>query len=219
MVNDEFIKLHQKDHGVFLPYGISDHSPSVLIVQDGLIQKLKKLKKLLRKLSWNNGNVHDRAKALKEDLKRNQEAVDNDPFDLEARIKAVQARRNKNRVERIKDENGMVYEGSFMAEQFVLHFKKFLGESKPVQHIDENLSFNKISEEHATKMTSEVTSDEIKDAIFDIDSNKAYGPDGYSYEFFKKAWDVIGNDVCLAVKEFFRNGKILGECYSYCSNP
>ncbi|GKC80547.1 RNA-directed DNA polymerase, eukaryota, reverse transcriptase zinc-binding domain protein [Tanacetum coccineum] len=184
IVNDEFIKLHQKAHGVFLPYGISDHSPSVLIIQDRLIEKLKKLKKPLRNLSWNNGNVHDKAKTLKEDLKRNQEAVDKNPFDLEARIKAVQvlssstkgqssvARRNKNRVERIKDENGMVYEGSHVAEQFVLQFKKFLGESNPVKHIDGNLSFNKISEEDATKMTSEVTFDEIKDAKFDIDTTK-----------------------------------------------
>ncbi|GJT20176.1 ribonuclease H-like domain-containing protein [Tanacetum coccineum] len=141
IVNDEFIKLHQKAHGVFLPYGISDHSPSVLIIQDRLIEKLKKLKKPLRNLSWNNGNVHDKAKTLKEELKKNQEAIDKNPFDLEARIKAVQ-------------------------------FKKFLGESNPVKHIDGNLSFNKISEEDATKMTSEVTFDEIKDVKFDVDTTK-----------------------------------------------
>ncbi|GJS13862.1 RNA-directed DNA polymerase, eukaryota, reverse transcriptase zinc-binding domain protein [Tanacetum coccineum] len=123
----------------------------------------------------------------------------------------MKSKRNKNRVERIKDENGMVHEGSNVVEQFVLHFKKFLGESKSVMPIDENIFINKISEEDAAKMISEVSFDEIKDAIFDIDSNKAYGPDDFSSEFFKKAWEVVGNDVCLAVKEFFRKGKILGE--------
>jgi hypothetical protein len=30
----------------------------------------------------------------------------------------------------------------------------------------------------------------------------------------KKAWDVIGNDVCKAIKEFFEKGKLLGEVNS-----
>ncbi|GJS30237.1 hypothetical protein Tco_0490857, partial [Tanacetum coccineum] len=98
-----------------------------------------------------------------------------------------------------------------VAEQFVLHFRNFLGKSVPVKNIDENIFINKINEEDAARMIKDVTSEEAKNAIFDIDSNKASGPDGFSSEFFKKAWGVIGNDVCLAVKEFFNSGKILGE--------
>nr|GEW08179.1 RNA-directed DNA polymerase, eukaryota, reverse transcriptase zinc-binding domain protein [Tanacetum cinerariifolium] len=60
-------------------------------------------------------------------------------------------------------------------------------------------------------MVSEVCDKEIKDALFDIDGDKASGPDGFSSEFFKKAWDLIGKDFCSAVKEFFRSGKLLGE--------
>nr|GEZ10601.1 RNA-directed DNA polymerase, eukaryota, reverse transcriptase zinc-binding domain protein [Tanacetum cinerariifolium] len=47
--------------------------------------------------------------------------------------------------------------------------------------------------------------------MFDIDNNKALGPDGFSAYFFKKAWDFIRKDVCDAIKEFFCNGKLLGE--------
>ncbi|GJW61845.1 copia protein [Tanacetum coccineum] len=36
-------------------------------------------------------------------------------------------------------------------------------------------------------------------------------PDGFSSSFFKKAWNVIGPDICKAVKEFFNSGKMLGE--------
>ncbi|GJS27729.1 hypothetical protein Tco_0488349 [Tanacetum coccineum] len=35
--------------------------------------------------------------------------------------------------------------------------------------------------------------------------------DGFTAAFFKKAWKVIGNDFCKAVKEFFRSGRMLGE--------
>ncbi|GJR43474.1 RNA-directed DNA polymerase, eukaryota, reverse transcriptase zinc-binding domain protein [Tanacetum coccineum] len=60
-------------------------------------------------------------------------------------------------------------------------------------------------------MIAEVLDCEIKMAIFDIEDSKAPGPDGFTAAFFKKAWKVIGNDFCKAVKEFFRSGRMLGE--------
>nr|GEX15550.1 RNA-directed DNA polymerase, eukaryota, reverse transcriptase zinc-binding domain protein [Tanacetum cinerariifolium] len=72
----------------------------------------------------------------------------------------------------------------------------------------------------------EVTREEIKDAMYSIDDNKAPGPNGYNAKFFKKAWNIVGNDVCRAVEEFFLSvgndvcraveefflsGKLLGE--------
>ncbi|GJX40548.1 RNA-directed DNA polymerase, eukaryota, reverse transcriptase zinc-binding domain protein, partial [Tanacetum coccineum] len=57
----------------------------------------------------------------------------------------------------------------------------------------------------------DVTNEEIKEAIYSIEDNKASGPDGYSSKFFKAAWMVIGKDVCAAIKEFFTSGKLLGE--------
>ncbi|GJY45431.1 RNA-directed DNA polymerase, eukaryota, reverse transcriptase zinc-binding domain protein [Tanacetum coccineum] len=265
--HDVVNKLEIKDicttHGIFLPYGISDHSSAVLIIQKGylrknnafrfsnftagkkefidtvknvwkhdvhgcymyrLIKKMKTLKKPLKALSWSHGNVYDRVRALKDELNSKQKDADENPFDLKIKTIAAQTlneyieaskdeltRRNKSRVESIKDEYGKVYEGRNVAEQFVLHFKNFLGEFMPVTNIEEDLFINKINDEDDVKMTKEVTNDEIKSAIFYSDSNKAFGPDGFSSEFFKKAWEVIGNDVCLAVKELFRSGKILGE--------
>lgn len=39
--------------------------------------------------------------------------------------------------------------------------------------------------------------------------NKSPGPDGYSVEFFKASWEIVGGDVIAAVKEFFRKGRLL----------
>ncbi|GKB65089.1 RNA-directed DNA polymerase, eukaryota, reverse transcriptase zinc-binding domain protein [Tanacetum coccineum] len=41
--------------------------------------------------------------------------------------------------------------------------------------------------------------------------NKHQVPDGFSSKNFKKAWHVVGDDVCMAIKEFFHNWKLLGE--------
>ncbi|KAL0438678.1 UNVERIFIED_CONTAM: hypothetical protein Slati_2350800 [Sesamum latifolium] len=37
----------------------------------------------------------------------------------------------------------------------------------------------------------------------------APGPDGFSACFFKRAWNVVGNQVCTAVTNFFRSGRLL----------
>lgn len=42
-----------------------------------------------------------------------------------------------------------------------------------------------------------------------MDDNKVLGIDGFNDCFFKKLCEVLKEDVCVVVKECFRNGKIL----------
>ncbi|GJZ72422.1 RNA-directed DNA polymerase, eukaryota, reverse transcriptase zinc-binding domain protein [Tanacetum coccineum] len=125
----------------------------------------------------------------------------------------LKARRHKNGIETTCDENGVNFERDMVAKQFVKHFKNFLGEAKSVQQLEYvgDIIKTKLDMEEANNMVADVTNKEIKNAMFDIDNNKALGPDGFSAYFFKKAWDIIGKDVCDAFKEFFCNGKLLGE--------
>nr|GEV14910.1 RNA-directed DNA polymerase, eukaryota [Tanacetum cinerariifolium] len=44
-----------------------------------------------------------------------------------------------------------------------------------------------------------VSCDEIWRAIWSCGDNKSSGPDGYTFEFLKKYWDLIGSDFCDAV--------------------
>ncbi|GJR13116.1 hypothetical protein Tco_0795768 [Tanacetum coccineum] len=90
----------------------------------------------------------------------------------------IKARRNKNIVESIRDEEGNSYEGNKVVDQFVKHFKKFLGESDLVVPIANTYFKRKVSNEEAQCMVKEVSDKEIKEEIFNIDSNKAAGPDG-----------------------------------------
>jgi len=54
----------------------------------------------------------------------------------------------------------------------------------------------------------------VKKAIFQIDSNKSPGPDGFGSGFYKSAWPIVGEDVTNAVLEFFQNSKILRQINS-----
>lgn len=50
--------------------------------------------------------------------------------------------------------------------------------------------------------------------MFDIGNDKAPGPDGYSAAFYKNSWSIVGDEVCDAIKDFFKNGKLLREVNS-----
>ena len=54
----------------------------------------------------------------------------------------------------------------------------------------------------------------MKQALFEIQDNKAPGPDGYSSHFFKQSWSIIAEDITSAILDFFRSGKILRQINS-----
>lgn len=109
--------------------------------------------------------------------------------------------------------NGVFYERDDAGVQFVKHFENVLGSSSDVVPLinPESLFHKKVSKEEGCAMLRPVTKEEIKDALFDIDDDKALGPDGFSSKFFKAYWEIIGNEVCTVVKDFFDNGQMLNE--------
>ncbi|XP_074288935.1 uncharacterized protein LOC141614080 [Silene latifolia] len=58
--------------------------------------------------------------------------------------------------------------------------------------------------EDQVALTAPISKDEIKYALFSIHSSKSPGIYGFSYGFFKAAWDIIVDDFCLVVLDFFK---------------
>nr|GEU87415.1 RNA-directed DNA polymerase, eukaryota [Tanacetum cinerariifolium] len=54
----------------------------------------------------------------------------------------------------------------------------------------------------------------IREAVWDCGENKSPGPDGYTFEFFRKFWSFVGPDFCSAVEHFFVNGYFSKGCKS-----
>ncbi|GJQ90835.1 RNA-directed DNA polymerase, eukaryota, reverse transcriptase zinc-binding domain protein [Tanacetum coccineum] len=187
-----------------------------------VVKDLKTLKKPLKALAWKNGDIFENVKDLRDKLKEVQTRIDEDPSNKRLRVeestilmkynaatkdeelllfqkakikwlsvgdrnneffhRMVKNRNHRNRINAIHDEDGRRYEGRSLSL-----LSNLLNSSK--------LFLN----------------EEIKHAIFQIEDNKAPGPDGYSSYFYKKSWDIIGEDICSAVKEFFSTGKMLSE--------
>ncbi|KAL0865946.1 hypothetical protein Bca101_045064 [Brassica carinata] len=78
-------------------------------------------------------------------------------------------------------------------------------ETPTVEELQDLLQFQ-CSEVDQEKLISEVTAEEVKTVVFKMPSNKSPGPDGYTTEFFKSAWSIIGEDVVVAVQSFFVKG-------------
>ncbi|GJR70110.1 RNA-directed DNA polymerase, eukaryota, reverse transcriptase zinc-binding domain protein [Tanacetum coccineum] len=68
-------------------------------------------------------------------------------------------------------------------------------------HDELNNIFTKtLNTDEDERMVIEVSNKEIKDAIFDIGDNKAPGPDGFTSTFFKRAWNIVKDDVANLIK-------------------
>ena len=86
-------------------------------------------------------------------------------------------------------------------EEFTRYFQGLLGSSSTCQPIVSKVlrSGRCISIDQASGLTYQVSPDEIKAALFSIGVDKSPGPDGFSSAFFKKSWNIIGDDFCNAV--------------------
>ncbi|GJW07139.1 hypothetical protein Tco_1569562 [Tanacetum coccineum] len=148
--------------------------------------KLKALKKPLRKLVHDHGNLHDRVKKLRCELDEVQRALDLNPIDqvlCEEEATYVQAFN-----EAVLDEERFLKQKAkiewldisspIVPNVFVQHHEKFLGTDMACYELNcDGLFHKQVSEQSCSIM----------------------------------GWDIVGHDVCKAVHDFFINGQLLKE--------
>ncbi|XP_039039864.1 uncharacterized protein LOC120177954 [Hibiscus syriacus] len=101
-----------------------------------------------------------------------------------------------------------------MAIEILDYFKAQLGTVDPgVQKPDlfflKNMLNVNLSSDVISDLTKIITSEEIKEAIFNQGNEKSTSPDGFTPIFFKKTWNVVGDDVINAIKFFFKDSYLL----------
>ncbi|GJR55416.1 hypothetical protein Tco_1405937 [Tanacetum coccineum] len=189
-----------------------------------VVKKMRMLNKPLRKLLHDQGNLHDHVNRLRVELDEVQIAIDKDPYNEalndeevvylttfnEAKIDEEQFLKQKAKIEwlEVGDSNSAYFHKSIKS-------RNQRSRIEVIRNAD-NVEFSgscvpNVSADASDNMVRPVTNDEIKTAMFDIGHDKAPGPDGYTSAFFKKGWDIVGGDVCNAIRDFFGNGKLLKE--------
>ncbi|GJW52546.1 RNA-directed DNA polymerase, eukaryota, reverse transcriptase zinc-binding domain protein [Tanacetum coccineum] len=220
MGNGEFIDKFPQAQACFHPFIVSDHSLAVLIIPKSLKKKnisfrfsiyLTDKEEFITEVrqSWNE-DVEGYKLYILEELKAIQSKSIENVHDQNLRKEAI---KKLNEYNEAMNNEEKLYSGYEVSEQFVKHFKNFLGisrETKSISNANE-LFTQQVTRNEAKAMCLEVQENEIKEALKSIDHNKASGSDGYTAKNFKAAWEIVDKDVCLAIKEFFHKGKILGE--------
>ncbi|GJZ24249.1 RNA-directed DNA polymerase, eukaryota [Tanacetum coccineum] len=78
-----------------------------------------------------------------------------------------------------------------------------------------NFPFPKrLSNDQVSELEAPISNDDIRTAVWGCGVDKSPGPDGFTFEFFRKFWTVIGPDFCIAVKWFFEHGGFAIGCNS-----
>ena len=72
----------------------------------------------------------------------------------------------------------------------------------------EGINWSPISGESASRLDSPFSEEEIFNAIFQLDRDKAPGPDGFTIAVFQNFWDVIKEDLVRVFVEFHSSGII-----------
>ncbi|GJX28851.1 hypothetical protein Tco_0236930 [Tanacetum coccineum] len=182
--------------------------------------KLKNLKKPLRKLLYDKGNLHTNVNQLRDELDREKFLKQKSKIDWLKEgdsnsayfHKAVKSRVSRSRIDVVTNADGIMFENDNVADAFVSHYESFLGQPGTTSGFNDFDLFRvKLDEQEAIDMTRTVSRQEVKSALFSMGNDKAPGPDGYTAAFFKDSWDIVADDFVAAVCEFFTNGKILKE--------
>lgn len=126
----------------------------------------------------------------------------------------INSNNRKNRI------NGLMINGNWCTNSALIKVEalrffqsKFL-ETCPVRPTFQSNLFRKISVQDKHDLESPFSLQEIKSAVWACGNDKSPGPDGFTFKFIKKYWDVLLGDIAVVVKYFERYGKLDSSCNS-----
>ncbi|XP_048491600.1 uncharacterized protein LOC125492902 [Beta vulgaris subsp. vulgaris] len=128
---------------------------------------------------------------------------------------AIKARRRQNRIHAIHNEQGEWVENHDKVSKAFLEYYKnlFTGKEQRQVVLSPLLARGKsITEEHKRILMCPVDKEDVRRVMFSIPDDKAPGADGFNSCFYKKCWEIVGDEVTEAILDFFKTGKLLKFC-------
>ncbi|WOL19957.1 hypothetical protein Cni_G28759 [Canna indica] len=168
-----------------------------------IIEVGKNLKSLSGKLtSWAKSNIGHLEKSLNE---ANEELTRLDQIDEEG--KCTKYKKCKSTINNVYQEGVQISDPLEVSNAFADWYKKLWKDDAivldcPEWGIVENLKWKKLKSREKVQVMNSFSAEEVWRAVNSLGRGKAPGPNGYNIEFFIRYWDILGNSIHLAIKEF-----------------
>ncbi|GJW38983.1 hypothetical protein Tco_0064828 [Tanacetum coccineum] len=224
MGNDIFVDEYNNANVVFLPYGIFDHSPALLVCPLALKKKKNKsfrfanyiadkenFKEIVRE-NWNADIVgHSMVRLIKKQKVMNWK--NDNLFD-----KVVAMKNKVNSIQTLIDVDPTNKELRPAEIRVLNEYKSVVEDEEELLAQKAKVNWLKKGDRNSAYLhkgflgiSPIVPKIEVEDGL--IFSKTVSEEDVVSMieEFYKKTWDIIKKDFCEAIKEFFTIGKMLGK--------
>ncbi|XP_042520344.1 uncharacterized protein LOC122093866 [Macadamia integrifolia] len=119
--------------------------------------------------------------------------------------KSVRARQSLNSIYSIRNPDGsLLFDPDAIKSAFVFHFSRQFNPStlNPIFPIPDDITFTKVPPD-LRRVPSTIPSDEEIFGVINFHkSDKAPGPDGFSFGFFLLTWDIVKDDLFICCSLF-----------------
>ncbi|GKE46558.1 hypothetical protein Tco_1477816 [Tanacetum coccineum] len=115
----------------------------------------------------------------------------------------INKKRSQLPIQGVLVDGDWINEPTKVKNEFLNHFSnRFSKPTGPSINLGTSM-FKQVSFDLNEELESNVTYDEIKRAVWDCGTNKSPGPDGFTFDFIRRYWKTIDQDVVNVVHEFF----------------
>ncbi|XP_076942499.1 uncharacterized protein LOC143612391 [Bidens hawaiensis] len=182
---------------VRLEYKLIDceHKIETGMIDEGVFEERNDLLLELEKLN----HLENKEMAIKLKYKWSLEGDENSKF-FNALLKK---KRKQMNISGVKDKGEWIIDPLQVKQVFFDFYSKRFKPFDGVEVVRRSNKLKFLSPDDNDFLVSEVTMLEVKLAVWGCGSDKSPGPDGFSFAFIKKFWDIMKADFFEAVQQFF----------------
>ena len=124
----------------------------------------------------------------------------------------INKKRRNNAIREILIDGEWVDDPTQVKQEFFNHFASRFDAPDWDRPITDSEFPSTLTNDQSATLEEEITQEEVKKAVWDCGSKKSPRPNGFTFDFFKKFWYLIGEDLSASIVHFFSSGKFPRGC-------
>jgi hypothetical protein len=120
---------------------------------------------------------------------------------------SASTRQRAKKIEKLINEDNIAVTGqSDLCEVAKNYFDNLFKANSTMHDPVLSLIGSKITQDDNAKLLAPISKEELKEALFQMHPDKAPGPDGFNPAFYQHFWELCGDDIYEAAKEWLERG-------------